>query len=99
MISEVYSEMSKMITNPLIEQGRKQGIQKGIEQGMQQGIQQGKQSILIQLLDEKFGKIPESMKNQIREITDENLLDQLSLRILKANSLDEMGLDGEVEGE
>ncbi|MBC8456489.1 MAG: DUF4351 domain-containing protein [Deltaproteobacteria bacterium] len=79
-----------MITNPLIERGRREGIQLG----RQQGIQQGKQSILLQLLGAKFGQLPESVGEEIRAITNEQELDQLSLRILTANSLDEMGLNG-----
>ena len=78
-----------MITNPLIEQGRQQGIQ--------QGIQQGKQSLLLKLLNAKFGQLPESVDQKIRTIISEQKLDQLSLRVLTANSLNEMGLNGQVE--
>ncbi len=89
MIREVYPEVNEMITNPLIERGRQQGIQ--------QGVQQGKQSILLQLLGAKFGQLPESVGEEIRAMTNEQELDQLSLRILTANSLDEMGLNGQVK--
>ena len=89
MIREVYPEVNEMITNPLIERGRQQGIQ--------QGVQQGKQSILLQQLNAKFGQLPESVGEEIRAMTNEQELDQLSLRILTANSLDEMGLNGQVE--
>ena len=81
LIREIYPEVNEMITNPLIEQGRKQGIQ------------QGKQSLLLQLLGTKFGNLPASVEKQIQAITSEEKLDQLSLRILTANSLDEMGLN------
>ena len=82
-----------MITNPLIEQGRQQGIQ----QGRQQGIQEGKQSILLLQLSTKFGTLPESVIQEIRAIISEQELDRLSLSILTANSLAEMGLNGQVE--
>ena len=74
-----------MITNPLIEQGR------------QQGIQQGKQSLILQLLSAKFGILPEFVRQKIGTITSEQKLNQLSLRVLTANNLDEMGLNGQVE--
>ena len=93
LICEVYPEVNEMITNPLIERGRREGIQLG----RQQGIQQGKQSILLQLLGAKFGQLPESVGEEIRAITNEQELDQLSLRILTANSLDEMGLNGQIK--
>ena len=85
LIREVYPEVNEMITNPLIEQGR------------QQGVQQGKQSILLQLLNAKFGTLSESVVQEIRAITSEKELDRFSLRILTANSLDEMGLDGQAK--
>ncbi len=84
-----------MITNPLIEQGRRQGIQLG----RQEGIQEGKQSFLIQLLGAKFGILPASVEEKIRAITSEQELYQFSLRILTANSLDEMGLNGKKSNE
>ena len=70
-----------MITNPLIEQGR----------------QQGKQSILLLQLSKKFGTLPESVIQEIKAIISEQELDRLSLSILTANSLAEMGLNGQVE--
>jgi len=85
LIRQIYPEVSEMITNPLIEQGRQQGIQRG--------LQQGKQSILLQLLKAKFGFIPESVEEKIKEITSEEELDSLNLRVLAANNLDEMGLN------
>jgi len=53
--------------------------------------------ILLQQLNAKFGQLPESVGEEIRAITSEQELDQLSLRILTASSLDEMGLNGQVE--
>ena len=82
-----------MITNPLIEQGRQEGIQLG----RQQGVQQGKQSILLQLLNAKFGALPEPVVQEIRAMTSEQELDRLSLHVLTANSIDEMGLDGQAK--
>ena len=78
-----------MSTNPLIEQGRQQGIQ--------QGMQLGKQSLLLQLLNAKFGELPASVGEKIRAITSEQKLNLLSLRVLTANSLDEMGLNQQVD--
>jgi len=89
LIRDVYPEVNKMITNPLIEQGRQEGIQ--------QGMQQGKQSFLLQLLNAKFGQLPALVDQKIRAITSEQELDRLGMRVLTANSLDEMGLDGQAK--
>ena len=101
LIREIYPEVNKMITNPLIERGRQEGIQlgrqEGIQLGRQEGVQQGKQSILLQQLIAKFGTLPESVTQEIRAISSEQKLDELSLRVLTANSIDEMGLDGQAK--
>jgi len=53
--------------------------------------------ILLKQLNAKFGFLPESVVQEIRAITSEQELEQLGLRVLTANSLDEMGLNGQVE--
>jgi hypothetical protein len=50
--------------------------------------------MVVQLLTAKFGKLPESVESHIRLITREDELDRLSLRVLTANTLDEMSLNG-----
>ena len=79
LIRGFHPEVNEMITNPLIERGR------------QEGIQQGKQSMLLQLLNAKFGVLSEPVVQEIRAITSEQELNRLSLRVLTANSIDEMG--------
>jgi len=90
-------KVNEMITNPLIERGRREGIQLGRQEGIQQGVQQGKQSMLLHQLSAKFGILSEPVVQEIRAITSEQELDRLSLRVLTANSIDEMGLDGQAK--
>ena len=71
-----------------------EGIQQGLEQGRQQERQQGKRLLLIQLLATKFGALPESVTEQIQGMTADEELDQLGIRLLTADSLEEMGLNG-----
>ena len=59
-----------------------------------QGIKQGKRLILIRLLAAKFGGIPQSVMDQIQGMTTNEELDQLGIRLLTAESLEEMGLNG-----
>ena len=77
-----------------IEEGIQQGLQQGREQAVQQGLQQGKRLLLIQLLATKFGALPESVTEQIQRMTADEELDQLGVRLLTADSLEEMGLNG-----
>ena len=71
-----------------------EGIQQGLEQGRQQERQQGKRLLLIQQLATKFGALPESVTEQIQRMTADEELDQLGIRLLTADSLEEMGLNG-----
>ena len=61
---------------------------------IEDGIQQGKRLLLIQLLATKFGELPQSVTEQIHGMTADEELDQLGARLLTANSLEEMGLNG-----
>ena len=62
---------------------------------IEDGIQQGKRLLLIQLLATKFGELPQSVTEQIHGMTADEELNQLGARLLTANSLEEMGLNGE----
>ena len=77
-----------------IEEGIQQGIQQGLEQERQQGLQQGKRLFLIQLLATKFGELSQSVTDQIHRMTTEEELDQIGVRLLMAESLEDMGLNG-----
>ena len=71
-----------------------EGIQQGLEQARQQERQQGKRLLLIRLLATKFGELPQSVTEQIQGMTTDEELDQIGIRLLTANSLEEMGLNG-----
>ena len=70
------------------------GFQLGFLLGFQQGFKQGKRDLLIQQLMAKFGELPQSVTEQIQGMTMNEELDQLGIRLLTANSLEEMGLNG-----
>ena len=74
-----------------VEQMRESGF---ITDWIEDGIQQGKRLLLIQLLATKFGELPQSVTEQINGMTADEELDQLGVRLLTANSLEEMGLNG-----
>ncbi|MBI1929262.1 hypothetical protein HYR99_34080 [Candidatus Poribacteria bacterium] len=75
---------------------------KGIEQGMKQGIEQGRaeeavrsrQEALLELLQEKFGSLPQTAVQQVETLSSVDELRQLLRQVVHAASLAEMGLDG-----
>ena len=70
------------------------GFQLGFLLGFEQGFKQGKRDLLSQQLMAKFGELPQSVTDQIQGRTTNEELDQLGIRLLTAESLEEMGLNG-----
>ena len=63
--------------------------QKGIEQGIEQGIRQGEGTLLLRLIELKFGAADEAVVRQIREADPDTRL-QWSERILTAETLSDL---------
>jgi hypothetical protein len=75
------------------ERGIEKGILQGIEQGIEQGITRGKRELLLRQMRSKFGELPDKVVQKLEQLTDNDLLDELSVRLLMANTLEEMGLE------
>ncbi len=69
----------------MIEQSRQQGL----EQGREQGLQQGEASVLIRLMERKFGSLTTDQRQRI-EAADADTLLAWSERILTASSAEEV---------
>ncbi|HIE28302.1 TPA: hypothetical protein EYP66_13540 [Candidatus Poribacteria bacterium] len=65
-------------------------IEEGI--GIEQGALQTGQELLIEFLQGKFGFVPNTVENQIKAIRDINRLKELTRRVPKANSIDELNI-------
>ncbi|MBC8231424.1 DUF4351 domain-containing protein [bacterium] len=90
LIQEVYPEVSEIITNPLIERGRREGIQ----QGQQEGIQRGLQNSILRLLTHRFHSIPQELSQKIFALTDTQRLQTLFDASLEVKSPEELTLNG-----
>ena len=64
-------------------------IEQGMKQGMQQGMQQGQYKILSAQLNHRFGTLPDWVSKKIKN-ADVVSLEEWSLRLLSAKSLDEI---------
>lgn len=58
--------------------------------GLQQGLQVGRQEMLFNLLRGKFGSLPESMVSYLQGVADPAVLDEISLQLLTAVSLEDI---------
>ena len=67
----------------LRQQGYQQGHQAGHQAGHQQRHQEGEATILLRLMERKFGTVPENLRERIEQADADTLLDW-SERILTA---------------
>jgi uncharacterized phage protein gp47/JayE len=81
-----------MIVNPLIEQGRQLGVQEGRQLGVQEGTIGAKQETLIDLMQLKFGVLPQAVVERVQSITEIEQLQTFLRRVITTNRLEEMGL-------
>ena len=86
------SEVKQMLSSR-IEQWQKewleQGIERGIEQGIEQGRLDGEATLLRQLLQRRFGPLPEWVEDKLRHAQRE-LIEEWGLKLLDATSLTEI---------
>jgi len=68
---------------------KQQWLQEGRQEGCQQGRQQGEATLLMRLLERRFGALPGWAKDRI-VTADSTALEEWGLRILDAGSLDDV---------
>ena len=78
----------------LLRQGEEKGREEGRAEGLQSGLMEGKRQTLLTLMHEKFGPLPETLKERVGALESLVELDVYLKRILTASSLEEMELDG-----
>ena len=61
----------------------------GMEKGLQQGMQQGMQQMVLDALDERFGELPDTVSDAIRQIQDQDQLRLLHRLVMRSESLAE----------
>ena len=59
----------------------------------QRGVVKGMQNILFQLLQTKFGSLPQAVVDKIQKIESESDLTELAKKVVTASSLAELGLN------
>jgi hypothetical protein len=57
-----------------IEQGLERGLERGREQGIDQGLARGLQSSVIEVLQTRFGRVPEGLQDSVRIVNDQKML-------------------------
>jgi flagellar biosynthesis/type III secretory pathway protein FliH len=63
-----------------------------LQEGLEKGREEGKRDLLLDLLERRFGTLPETTVQRVRALTSPEELSRLAGRVLDAPSLDDLGL-------
>lgn len=64
----------------------------GRKEGRREGMEHGARKVLLRLLAQRFGRLPVGVRRQVEEIDSVDRLTRLAGRVLKARSLEDLGL-------
>jgi flagellar biosynthesis/type III secretory pathway protein FliH len=96
--SKIFSErkaqkMVKTSAQILFEQGEQEGKRKGKKEGLAEGLFQGEiigiSKMVLKAIQTKFGKVPQTVKQSIRNTSDPAALESLMMCVLHSETLDE----------
>ena len=93
ILREKGGDIMPTVAEQWIERGIQQGIQQGIRQGIQQGILETSRTALIEVLEERFETVSQTLRSRLRAITDPDVLKSLLKRALNAGSLEEFNAE------
>jgi len=72
-----------------LEEGRQKGLQEGRQEGRQEGQQKGEATLLLRLMQRRFGPLPDWLTNHVMQ-ADTTTLEEWGLRILDATRLEDV---------
>ena len=70
--------------------GLEKGLEKGRREGRQEGRQEGMKTLLIQLMERRFGRLPGSILDRLSRLNEPSRLQEVQTLILDAESLDDL---------
>ncbi len=73
-------------------EARREGLREGLKEGRQEGEVLSLQKVLLDLMSERFGRLPREVRNRVAQISSPRELRRLTRRILSAKSLEDMRL-------
>ena len=91
ILKRVHFEEPYMLEENLI-RWQEEARQEGRREGRQEGQILGLQKLLLQLMTDRFGRLPANVRRQIERISSLPELRKLGRKVLRAKTLEEMGL-------
>lgn len=74
------------------EVGVREGKEEGRKEGKKVGVQEGKRDLLLELLERRFGDLPDATVQRVHALTSSEELSRLAARVLEAPTLEALGL-------
>jgi len=72
-----------------LKEGRQEGRQEGLVEGLEKGILQTAREAIIDVLDTRFGQVPDSVRERVNALCSEPTLKNLLRRAVRTPSLEE----------
>jgi predicted transposase YdaD len=72
-----------------LKEGRQEGRQEGLVEGLEKGILQTAREAIIDVLDTRFGQVPDSVRERVNSLCSEPTLKNLLRRAVRTPSLEE----------
>ena len=74
------------------DEARKEGRKEGRREGLRAGRLQARREMLLELMTQRFGRLPADVRRQIEEISSLQELRKLGRKVFRAKTLQDMGL-------
>ena len=81
-----------MSTRNIVEELREEGRTEGRDEGRKEGQLKGMRQMLLRLLEERFGSLPQKTRRRVGALASARELEGLLRRALTAGSLEELEL-------
>ena len=100
MLEETFREFEQKVRQEARREGRREGEVEGLQKGRKEGLREGRregevgglQKAVLNMLRQRFGPVPQAVRERVREISSPSELTKLTRRVMTANSLQEIGL-------
>jgi hypothetical protein len=86
-LSSAYLEWEQKTRQEGIQVGLQEGRRQGLQEGRRQGLQEGERRMLLELLSERFGPLPQTLLARIDAIPEASRLEQLARALFKTPDL------------
>jgi flagellar biosynthesis/type III secretory pathway protein FliH len=81
--------MDHDLLGPALRRGMQQGLEQGLEQGRVEGRMEGEQTVVMRLIEKRFGSVPAWARQRL-EAMSAGEIEETALRLLDAQSLESL---------